>query len=129
MTLVDHARRELDLIGEDPAYAASLVASIAALSSYGHSGGSMMCAIDQLNRLLRFENLAPLTSDPDEWIDQSEPSGYPVWQNRRCSSAFSTDAGATYYFLADTKTILTADAPRPAAADASGDEPAIDALS
>lgn len=129
MTLVDHARTELDLIGEDPAYAASLVAAIAALSSFGHSGGSMMCAIDQLNRLLRFENLAPLTSDPDEWIDQSGPSSYPIWQNKRCSSAFSSDGGATYYLLDDPKTILTADAPRPAAVDASGDEPAIEVLS
>ena len=43
MTLVEHAKRELELLGqtaEDPAYAASIVAAVAAFSSYGHSGGS-----------------------------------------------------------------------------------------
>lgn len=104
MTLVDHARRELELCGqtaEDPEYAESIVRAVEAFASYGHSGGSAACARDQLHALLAYENLSPLTDDPAEWIDQSEMSGSPLWQNRRNSTAFSEDGGATYYLLAE----------------------------
>lgn len=99
--LVEHARRELELLGqtdEDPAFAASLVAAVAAFASYdGHSGGSASAAADMLSRLLRYEPLTPVTSDPDEWEDRSEISGTPLWQNRRDSRTFSTDGGATWH--------------------------------
>src|SRR4051812_36007157 len=104
MSLVEHARRELDLCGqtaEDPAYSASL---LAALASYdGHSGGSMGCAIDQTPRLLRFESLSPLTSAPGEWnlVAYGTTTTPPVWQSCRNSEAFSNDSGKTYYLLSD----------------------------
>lgn len=105
LSLVEHARRELDLCGqtaEDPGYAASVVAAVAGLMSWGHSGGSMSCALDQLMVLLKRGTLSPLTDDPDEWLDRTEMSGYPVWQNERCPVAFSTDGGKTFYLLPDT---------------------------
>ncbi len=100
--LVEHATRELERCGqteEDRGYAASLIAAITAFASYGHSGGSAMCAIDQLNILLRFGVLSPITDDPDEWHDVGEMSGMPLWQNRRQSSIFSIDCGKTFYIL------------------------------
>lgn len=101
--LVDHAQRELELCGqfeEDPAYAQSIVAAVAAFASYGHSGGSAMCAIDQLTRLLNFDNLSPLTDGPEEWQDHTDISGeQPMFQNRRNGKAFSEDGGKTYYLL------------------------------
>jgi hypothetical protein len=100
--LVDHAQRELQLCGqfdEDPAYAQSIVAAVAAFASYGHSGGSAGCAIDQLTRLLQFETLSPLTCDPDEWLDRGELSSRPLWQSARNPQAFSEDGGRTYYLL------------------------------
>lgn len=106
MGLVEHARRELELCGqtaEDPGYAASLVAAVAAFASYGHSGGSAMCAIEQLHQLLQYRTLSPLTSDPAEWIDQSLISGYPMWQNARDPAAMSRDAGQTWYFVDDRR--------------------------
>lgn len=106
MGLVEHARRELDLCGqtaEDPAYAASLIAAVAAFASYGHSGGSAMCAVEQLHQLLRYRTLSPLTSDPDEWEDRSEISGTPLWQNVRDPAAMSRDAGRTWYFVDDRR--------------------------
>lgn len=110
--LVEHARTELELIGEDPAYAASLIAAVAAFASFGHSGGSAMCAIEQLNALLNFENLAPLTANPDEWTDRSTESGYPLWQSTRNSKAFSENGGQTYWLVDDeTKTIHYPEAP------------------
>lgn len=106
MTLVEHARRELELLGqtaEDPGYSASIVAAVAAFSSYGHSGGSAMVAVEQLYDLLRYRTLTPITSNPDEWIDRSEISGRPFWQNLRDSAAMSTDGGQTWYFVDDRK--------------------------
>lgn len=101
-TLVDHVRRELTLCGqagEDPAYATTLVAAVAALMSYGHSGGSMGCAVEQLEVLLRRGTLTELTNDPAEWIDRSEQSGHPMWQSVRCPAAFSEDGGKTFWLL------------------------------
>lgn len=102
--LVDHARRELALCGqtaEDPAYADSIVRAVEAFASYGHSGGSMFMAIEQITALLRFENLSPLTDDPGEWIDRSPESGVPMWQSRRNPAAFSTDGGQSYYLTTE----------------------------
>lgn len=110
MSLVEHARRELDLCGqtaEDPAYAQSIIAAVAAFASYGHSGGSAMCAAGQLDALIRYKPLSPLTAAPDEWMDRSVESGYPMWQNVRDSSAFSKDGGVTHYLLDDPDTIIT----------------------
>lgn len=104
--LVDHARRELDLCGqaaEDPAYAASLVAAVAAFASYGHSGGSASIAIEQLYALLKYENLSPVTASLDEWIDRTEMSSYPLWQSTRNPAAFSEDGGKTYYLVSEDK--------------------------
>jgi hypothetical protein len=105
MSLVEHARRELELCGqvkEDPAYAQSIVAAVAAFASYdGHSGGSAGMAIHQLTTLLQYGNLSPLTDNPDEWHNVSEMSGHEMWQNRRNSEAFSTDGGKTYYLLSE----------------------------
>jgi hypothetical protein len=105
-SLVNHARRELELCGqtaEDPGYAASLVATVAAFASYGHSGPSAELAVEQLTRLLRRENLAPLTDDPLEWQDQSVISQAPLWQNIRNRAAISYDGGRTYYLVNEPK--------------------------
>ena len=104
MSLVEHARRELTLCGqyaEDPEYSESIIRAVEAFASYGHSGGSAMCAREQLHALLGFKTLAPITSSAADWIDQSDASGCPMWQNRRDTSVFSTDAGQTWYSLDD----------------------------
>ncbi|WP_053065409.1 hypothetical protein [Micromonospora sp. RV43] len=104
MSLVEHARRELELSGqfaEDPAYAQSIVAAVSAFASYGHSGGSAACAREQINTLLGFGTLSPLTDDPEDWVDVAEQSGHTLWQCRRNPEAFSEDGGKTYYLLSD----------------------------
>jgi hypothetical protein len=101
MSLVEHARRELELCGqvkEDPAYAQSIVAAVAAFASYdGHSGYSAMAGIEQLSTLLHFGTLSPLTDNPDEWMRVTDAE--PMWQSLRNPQAFSTDGGSTYYLL------------------------------
>lgn len=108
--LVDHARRELELCGqykEDPLFAQSLVAAVAAFASYpGHSGSSAEIGIEMLADLLRFKNLSPLTDDPEEWFEHA-PGTYDgtkgVWQNVRNGAAFSEDGGKTYYRIDEPK--------------------------
>lgn len=106
--LVEHARRELSLVEQGPdgdrAFADSLLAAVEGFATYeGHSGGSHAVAVDWLTRLLRFENIAALTDNPNEWMhvggDAFPPDG--VWQNVRCSEAFSNDGGKTYYLLSE----------------------------
>lgn len=99
--LAGHARRELELIGEDPKYVDSIVRAIEAFADYGHSGGSAEIAVEQLTRLLRFENLAPITDNPADWEDRSGISGYPVWQNRRNPKLMSENCGKTYWDVND----------------------------
>jgi hypothetical protein len=100
--LAAHAERELALLGqttEDPGFAASIIATVEAFASYSHSGGSAMIARAMVAKLLAFENLAPITTDPAEWNDVSEASGSPMWQNLRNSALISVDAGATYWHV------------------------------
>lgn len=109
--LVDHAKAELEAVGqfkEDPAFAQSLVAAVAAFASYGgHSGGSAAVGIQMLNDLLQFKNLSPLTNDPEEWQEVTEG----LWQSYRNSAAFSENGGKTYTVLGDT-TVYTSDEKR-----------------
>lgn len=50
-----------------------------------------------VNSLGRFEPLSPLTGEDDEWIDQSGPTGSPLYQNRRCPTVFKDERGNAYH--------------------------------
>lgn len=103
--LVEHARRELELIGEEPEVIEGLLRVIQAFADMGHSGGSASVAIPMINKLLQFQPLTALTSSSEEWneICREMSGGEELWQNRRDSRAFSNDGGKTYY-LVDDKT-------------------------
>lgn len=101
MSLVEHARKELALAGNDEAFNRSIIKSIEAFAEYGHSGGSASVAIPILNELLQYHNLTPLTDSPYEWMDV----GANMWQSTRRPDAFSTDGGKTYYLLENRNVI------------------------
>lgn len=103
--LVEHARRELELIGEEPEIIEGLLRVIQAFADMGHSGGSAAVAIPMINKLLQFQPLTALTSSSEEWneISREMSGGEELWQNRRDPRAFSNDGGKTYY-LVDDKT-------------------------
>lgn len=109
MSLVEHAKRELSLIKEDQELIDNLVAVVDEFAEFGHSGGSAPFAISYLERLLRFEPLSPLTSNPNEWLDRSEMSGTPMWQSVRDSRAFSKDGGKTWTLLGEDSPADTVD--------------------
>lgn len=98
--LVEHAKRELELIGEEPDTIEGYLKVVQAFADMGHSGGSASVAVPVLNELLQFKNLRPLTDDPKEWFfHDTDTAGIEggFWQNIRRSSAFSNDGGKTYY--------------------------------
>lgn len=102
--LVEHAKRELELIGEEPETIEGYLNVIQAFANMGHSGGSASIAIPVIHELLQFKNLSELTDDPKEWIHHSpevfgEEQG--VWQSARNPEAFSNDGGKTYYLLSE----------------------------
>lgn len=100
--LVDHARRELAVLGEEPHTVEGYINVIRAFADMGHSGGSAMVAIPVIGKLLRFENLTPLTDDPDDWVEV----GCGMWQNRRCGRMFSQDGGVSYTDVDDPNKVV-----------------------
>jgi hypothetical protein len=103
--LIDHAERELRLLGNDDAMNQGILAMVAVFSTMGHSGSSAAYCTQVVERLLRFENLSPLTDDPDEWnyiAEEMLADGQaPLWQSSRNPEAFSHDGGKTYYLLSE----------------------------
>lgn len=102
--LVAFAREELERAGlfdKDSDYEGMLGEAVLELvkkfAKQGHSGTSASITLDIATQLMRYEPITPLTFDDDEWIDQSEPSGFKIWQNRRKSTIFSHDFGDTWY--------------------------------
>lgn len=101
---VTHARRELTALGEDQETIAGYLKVMQAYSEMGHSGGSHSVAVSVIYELLQFNNLTPLTNNPEEWFYHGEDvwgSEGGVWQNIRNGEAFSHDGGKTYYLLSE----------------------------
>lgn len=96
MSLVEHAKRELDALaaaadadeGAEDAFQREinehLLAMVALFAEGGHSGGSAGYAIGVLQRLLSFEPIGPLTGDDSEWMEVHDGTE----QNIRCGRVF-----------------------------------------
>ena len=112
--LRDHAIRELKLLTStvdeinDPedtldAYEHAVHESVMDLLevfiAQRHSGLSSAWTLDLFTKLARFESLTPVTDNPAEWHEHTNPdiADDGVWQNKRNSRMFSTDGGKTYY--------------------------------
>jgi len=102
--IADHAERELyaaGLFNKDSDYGALIGKSVLAAAKewgkVGHSGASHQIALAAFNKVINFEVLTPLTSDPNEWNDISDMCGKNNWQSKRQSNCFSADGGKTYY--------------------------------
>jgi hypothetical protein len=104
MTLVEHAKKEVELAGlldEDSDYDGMIGEAVIELAEVfgkqGHSGFSAMYTLSIFDKVARFQNLTPLTGDPDEWMNVTDN----LWQNKRNPEAFSTDSGKTWYLLSE----------------------------
>lgn len=102
--LVDHAKRELDLVGEQKSVVEAYLKIVRIFADMGHSGSSAMFAIPVIEHLLAMKPLSALTNDPEDWIHVGEDiwgEKGGIYQNRRNGEAFSKDGGKTYYLLSD----------------------------
>ncbi len=122
--LVNHARSELVLLlppdgrPGDPDYKpdeplngmndrmrADILQLVMVFADQGHSGMSASFCTSVLEKLLRWENLTPLTDNPDEWMEV----GPDVWQSKRRPEAFSDDGGRHYRLNSDREVVHLAD--------------------
>lgn len=95
MSLLEHAKTELSLLGSDDdemqqAMNKHILTVVETFANEGHSGFSASYATALLEKLLRHEPLTPLTGEDSEWCEVSQG----IWQNRRCSHVFKDATGA-----------------------------------
>lgn len=67
----------------------------------GHSGFSHQMCTSIFNRLMRGENLTPITGDDSEWVEVAEKPS--VWQNRRNGEIFKDEKGRCTILTAEGK--------------------------
>lgn len=124
--LVSHARREMELAGlydDGVMYGRMLPDAVMELvqvfALQGHSGMSASIVTDIMGRLLQFDNLTELTSDPDEWNEVGEE----VYQSRRNPSMFAKDPSdkATWYDVNEPKEYDEGEVPPSAPEDGAED--------
>lgn len=106
--LINHAQYEMNRAGlfdEDADYngmhARAVMDLIETFDRQEHSGMSAAITLRLFYELAQFHPIGPITSDPDEWVDVASVSGSSLWQNKRRSSSFSRDGGATWYDIED----------------------------
>lgn len=106
--LTQHAKKELQLAGlfdKDSDYDGMLGTAVMELvrvfSKQGHSGFSANQTLKIFNLVASFKPLTPIGSTQDEWMNVSDMSGLPMWQNKRRGTTFSRDGGKTWYDIDD----------------------------
>lgn len=109
--LCKHAKRELELAGlfdKDSDYEGMLGDAvyeiIKVFSRQGHSGFSAAMSAELVQKLMSYQNLTPITDNPDDWMDVADyfDKDHPaVYQCKRNPSLFSNDGGKTYYSIDD----------------------------
>lgn len=102
--LTDHARYEMSRAGlfdvdadYGGAHGYAVMELIETFAKQGHSGMSAAITLRFFYDLAQFKPIGPITSDPGEWTEVGEG----MWQNRRRSTSFSQDGGATWYDIED----------------------------
>lgn len=96
MALVEHAKTELALLrsGEPDEMQDTIdkcvIDIIGAFAAQGHSGFSASYVTGIVEKLMRFEPLAPLTGADDEWCEVVAGT----FQNKRCSHVFKENGEA-----------------------------------
>ena len=91
MSLVEHAEKELALTG-DVRYQNALLGAVKSFAPY-HMQINIAAYLHELEKLLTFQAMTPLTNQPREWNMIQDG----LWQSSRQANAFSKDRGRTYY--------------------------------
>ena len=100
--LVKHARKELQIAGlfdKDSDYngetANAVMELIKVFSKQEHSGASAGMVSIIFNKLAKFETIAPLTGNDDEWVLVAEN----LYQNNRNSAVFKEGKNAQAHYI------------------------------
>ena len=108
--LVKHAKKELKLSGlfdDDSDYDGMLGEAVLELvkvfAKQGHSGFSAHQTLRIFNEVANYRPLTPIGDSKDEWMNVSDMSNSPTWQNTRRPTTFSRDGGMTWYDIDDSK--------------------------
>jgi hypothetical protein len=96
---LDYARRELELINENPAAIDAYLQVVAAFTALEKESIAPSKAIGVIHSLLQLKPLSPLTDDPDEWLLVKRG----MWQSRRNAEAISKDGGRTYTLISEVQ--------------------------
>jgi hypothetical protein len=106
--LISHAKKELKLAGlfdKDSDYNGLIGKAVMDLmktfSKQGHSGLSAAWVRELFFKLTNFQNLTPITSQPNEWENVSDISDEILYQNKRNPAIFSNDGGKTWWNVDD----------------------------
>jgi hypothetical protein len=100
MSLVEHAKREFEALGwpgdcdMQAMVCDNVIELIEAFSKQGHSGSSAPYVLNIFEQLARFNPIAPLTGEDNEWTDVAKENGEPLYQNNRDSEVFKNNEGA-----------------------------------
>ena len=96
-----HAIVELSLIKEDPKIVLWYVSVLEAYNIMQLTEEASDHCLQTLTRLIRYENLAPLTDEPMEWVKV----GDDLWQSIRNYDAFSNNGGKTYKLYSENNDV------------------------
>jgi hypothetical protein len=96
---LEYARKELELIGTDPAVTDAYIQVVAAITAMEKEGVPAGRAIGVIQCLLQLKPLSPLTDDPSEWMLVKRG----LWQSRRNAEAISKDGGKTYTLISEVQ--------------------------
>lgn len=90
MSIIERAKAELDAINFGEEDTAVMIGILKKFFNQWDSGGAVASVAPVLQRLIAGKPLSPLTGADSEWIDRSEMSGRPMWQNMRCGTVFKS---------------------------------------
>jgi len=96
-----HAILELSLIKEEPKIILWYVSVLEAYNAMNLTEEASDHCLETLNRLIRYQNLAPLTDEPMEWVKV----GSDIWQSIRNYDVYSNNAGETYKVHSDNNDV------------------------
>lgn len=110
MSLVSHAKKELDLVfGDDP----DLVMCYIEVVSAFQAKAAERLDPDILAALFKRHHVAPISNDPREWYTE----GKGTWTNLRDHRVMSDDGGRTYWIVPEDEDIPEGDLKRHISAD------------
>ena len=98
--LGDHAVNELDYIDAPDVIRTPLVNIVGTFADVPDPETNWPIMRAYLDKLLKMQPLAPITSNPAEWVSRFEMAGnLPMWQNVRDPNSWTRDPSFAKYFL------------------------------